>query len=270
MIKVNGKDYEYSFFPDGTLLMKYGVEEDTDEIQYRITWLFENLTEQVVLQNLVWHIQEKNPSAKITLRLSYVLNGRMDRTQNPDEIFTLKYFARFINELGFYRVYIIDPHSSVASALINKVFVDNEQFKKIIDKVIGKVKPDLLYYPDNGCQKRLEGLIRHPHIIGYKDRDWDSGEILDTEILGTSKIDIAGKTILMVDDICSYGGTFYFAGEKLKELGAGEIHLYITHCENSILEGKLINSGLLKKIYTTNSIYKGEHPLIEVVGSVDD
>ena len=262
MLRVNNKDYKYDFFPDGTLHMKYEVEEDTDDIHYRITWLYENLIEQVALQNLVCHIKDKAPRAKITLSLPYVPNGRMDRTQNSDEVFTLKHFTRFINELDFHRVYILDPHSSVVSALINKVVIDNEILRQFIDEVINKVVPDLLYYPDNGCQKRLESLIKYPHIVGYKDRDWDTGKILGTEVLGMDKNDIFGKTILIIDDICSYGGTYYFASKKLKELGAGKIYLYVTHCENSILKGDLINSGLLEKIYTTGTIFTECHSLI--------
>ena len=32
-----------------------------------------------------------------------------------------------------------------------------------------------------------------------------------------------------------------------------------------VLEGDLPDSGLIKKIYTTDSIYRKEHPLIEVM-----
>ena len=70
---------------------------------------------------------------------------------------------------------------------------------------------------------------------------------------------------LIIDDISSYGGTFLHSARKLKELGASKVYLYITHCENTILKGELINSGLLERIYTTGSIYTGEHPLITIV-----
>ena len=43
-----------------------------------------------------------------------------------------------------------------------------------------------------------------------------------------------------------------------------EIYLYVTHCENTILEGDLLSSGLVKRVYTTNSIFTKEHEKIEV------
>jgi len=265
MIEVNGVAYEYKLFPDGTPLMKYPVDPDTDDIQYRITWMYENIAEQIVLQFLVWHIQEKNPDAKITLLLPYIPNARMDRTHNDDEIFTLKYFAKFINQFGFHRVYALDPHSSVSTALINNITISDNLFLSLVQTVIDAVKPDFLYYPDIGCQKRLETLIRYPNIVGHKTRDWDTGKILGTEVLGADKLDLKDKRILIVDDISSYGGTFLYAAQKLKELGAGTLFLYITHCENSILKGDLINSDLIHRIYTTNTIFTGEHRLIDVM-----
>ena len=69
----------------------------------------------------------------------------------------------------------------------------------------------------------------------------------------------------MVDDIISYGGSMYYSAKKLKELGCGEIYIYASHVENSILEGELIKSGLFEKIYTTNSIFTKEHEKIEVL-----
>ena len=80
-----------------------------------------------------------------------------------------------------------------------------------------------------------------------------------------SQEDIKGKNILIVDDICSRGGTFYHSAKKLKELGANKIYLYISHCENTILEGDLLTSGLIEKVFTTNSIFTKKHEKIEVL-----
>ena len=75
---------------------------------------------------------------------------------------------------------------------------------------------------------------------------------------------VKGSNVLIVDDICSRGGTFYHSAKALKEAGANKIYLYITHCENTILEGEVLMSGLIEKVYTTNSIFTKEHEKIEV------
>jgi ribose-phosphate pyrophosphokinase len=63
----------------------------------------------------------------------------------------------------------------------------------------------------------------------------------------------------------SRGGTFFHSAKKLKEMGAAEIYLYITHCENTILEGEVLTSGLVEKVYTTKSIFTKKHEKIEVL-----
>ena len=62
------------------------------------------------------------------------------------------------------------------------------------------------------------------------------------------------KKILIVDDICSYGGTFLQAAKALKKKGVENIDLYVTHCERSVYKGEMLYSGLIDNIYTTNSI----------------
>jgi ribose-phosphate pyrophosphokinase len=120
-----------------------------------------------------------------------------------------------------------------------------------------------MFFPDEGAMKRYASKSRLPYAFGIKKRDWETGVIEGLDVAG--EIDqIVGRDILIVDDICSKGGTFYHSAKKLKELGANKIYLYVTHCENTILEGELLTSGLVEKVYTTNSIFTKEHDMIEV------
>ena len=67
---------------------------------------------------------------------------------------------------------------------------------------------------------------------------------------------IVDKNVLIVDDICSKGGTFYHSAKALKAAGAKSVSLYITHCEHSIVFGDLATSdGLVDHVYTTKSIF---------------
>ena len=185
----------------------------------------------------------------------------MDRTKSKNEAFTLKYFAKFINALNFEAVYIYDIHSNVGVALIDRVFELYPSDK--VNAVIKKEKIDTLYFPDEGSVKRYSDKFNKPFVFGMKNRDWKTGQILGLDVLGNTDL-IKDKTILIVDDICSRGGTFYHSAKKLKELGAGKIYLFVTHCENTILEGDILTSGLIEKVYTTNSIFTKKHEKIEV------
>ena len=260
MIKINDQIIEQNRFPDGTLLMKYKAERG--EVG-TITWKYESDAELFTLYSLKRHLDYVLPGWNYHLYLPYIPNARQDRVKSEEDIFTLKYFAEIINSLKFERVFVLDPHSSVSEALINNIIVVSP--KEFINKTLDNIGTDnlMMFYPDEGAMKRYSGMIEMEYAFGIKKRDWATGKIEGLDVAGS--IDkIKDSRILIVDDICSKGGTFYHSAKKLKEFGAKEIYLYVTHCENTILEGDLLTSGLVEKVYTTNSIFTKEHEKIEV------
>ena len=109
-----------------------------------------------------------------------------------------------------------------------------------------------------------------------KERDWETGKILGLNVHDengnkVSKEEVKGYSVLMVDDIISYGGTMYYSALKLKELGFKKIYAYATHTENSVLDEekgtfiKCLNDRTVESLTTTDSIYSGNHPYIQVV-----
>lgn len=250
-------------FPDGTLALRINASFTTNKNEVRyITWHYESDIEMAVLYYVTKHL--KNSGFTVALFLPYIPNARMDRVKNSDEIFTLKYFADFINSLEFESVYTRDPHSNVSCALINNLKVDSG-FCYIIS-AIEKIGDDelVLFYPDEGAMKRYSEIIKDiPYAFGVKKRDWRSGDILGLKMMNDEVV--KGKNVLIVDDICSKGGTFYHSANALKEAGAKDIYLYVTHCEKTIFKGELINSDLIKHIFTTRSIFMLSHEKITVL-----
>lgn len=261
MIKLNNEKIHINHFPDGTIRILDCPTLVTEDVKFY--WLFENNEELLILYMLVKHYRTNYHVKSMTLYLPYVINGRMDRIENPDsELFTLKYTCEMLNDMKFDAVYVMHPHSNVCMALLNNCFLDRS-YIYMIEDLIKELKPDYLYYPDEGCKKQMERTLKYPYIFGMKHRNWKDGKITGMEIV-TNGVDLKDKKILLIDDICSYGGTFKYSLEKLKEMGVGECNIYVTHCENSILEGDLIKSDLFERIYTTNSIFTGSHDKIAV------
>jgi len=96
------------------------------------------------------------------------------------------------------------------------------------------------------------------------------GKVTSAKIGDCTKEDVLKSLGVRNFDICfvCIGTNFQSSLEitsMLKELGAKEIYLWVTHCENTILEGELLTSGLIEKVYTTNSIFTKEHEKIEVL-----
>lgn len=268
MIKLCGIKMEISHFPDHTQCIRIPLEI-LEEEKYVVEWNYEDDAEMATLLYIVKHLGN---AKRKELILPYIPNARMDRVKNPDEVFTLKYFCEFINDLKFDTVYVEDPHSDVSTALINNVKVGLFTSRNIYD-VLEKIHYNsnnsiVIFYPDNGAAKRYRNAIKSPFCYGLKNRDWRTGKILGLDIV-TNGIELTGKDVLIIDDICSKGGTFYYSALKLREYGVKDIYLYVTHCENTIKDGELLkDNGLIKKIFTTDSIYSLDEEKVEVLKNV--
>ena len=285
MITVNGIEIVRKTFPDGSLCL---LDLDNSLLypnkNYEIVWLYEGDYEIFMLICIVKHLRSKMyNNASFNLTMPYVVNSRLDRTHSDNEVFTLKYFAEIINDLKFNKVVIVDLYSIVSEALIDNVCVlrPSNIISNAIDKMLSldDFKRELvIYFPDDGAYKRYKDAPCFKNfncIYGKKERDWETGKILGIEIYDKngSKLtnELENCDVLMVDDIISYGGTLAYSADKLKEMGAAHISAYATHVENSVLDeekGTLLKrykDKIIDTVYTTNSIYHGNHPMVEVI-----
>jgi ribose-phosphate pyrophosphokinase len=263
MIKVNGITIKHTHFPDGTLSTKIKAESfcNAENPFPIIEWYYENNEEMATLYFVTMHFKETYK--EVALNLPYIPNARQDRVKKEEDVFYLKHFANFINSLGFTWVKVRDPHSAVSEALINNLIVESAE--KYIIGAIKECDPDMIFYPDEGAMKRYSATTPMEYAFGVKRRDWSSGKIKGLDVMGDVKR-FVGKDVLIIDDICSKGGTFYQSATKLKELGVNNIYLYVTHCENTIFEGELLEEeDLIEHIYTTESIFTGESEKIHII-----
>ena len=166
MILVNDKQVEFTKFPDGTTSFRYNPFGSMTRI-FNITWKYDGDEECILLWYLVNHIRDHDRDVRLRLLLPYIPNARMDRVKNADEVFTLKWFAEFINTLDFDDVLVDDPHSNVSAALLDRVKVYDAQphIQKALDKLDDKNV--LLCYPDEGAAKRYSSQAGRGKLNGW-------------------------------------------------------------------------------------------------------
>ena len=254
MIKLNDNVIEQGRFPDGTLALNvHSSLMDDMMFEQVITWLYDGDDEMFTIMSLV-DMLKRNGHNRYILHMPYLPNARMDRIKSNNENFALKVFCNWLNSLGFAKVYVENVHSNVSNALVDNI-VDMlpEHDVKLIANLYDF---DVIFFPDEGACKRYKDMqvikdIGLPIAFGIKNRDWKTGEILGLDVVGA---DVKGKRVLIIDDICSKGFTFYYAGQKLRYLGAEDVRLYITHCEDNIKNGEIFKTDVISKVYTTDSI----------------
>lgn len=258
-----GKIFEMKqdHFPDNTLHVSF-----PDEYINAIEWKYENDAELFTLICARRHYAE----CDMRLILPYIPHARMDRVKDETDVFTLKYFCEIINSLNFAEVWVLDPHSNVSLALLDRVsqipvmHTIHECLNRLVYEIghdcdhetREKVYQDLvLFFPDEGSMKRYSSEVDFlPYAFGIKKRDWKTGQIQGLQLMNGELV--KDKNVLIIDDICSRGGTFYHAAKALKEAGAANIYLYVTHAENTMVKGDMYNDpDLIKKIYTVETIF---------------
>ena len=263
MINLNGEKVNIKKFPNGESL----INSENLKINYSdvntIKLKFENDEDITHLLFLKGHLDEQR--VKCSLEIAYLPYSRMDRTEGMT-VFTLKHLCKFINSLEFEEVSIYEPHSDVCVALLDRVKVIN-MTKILTDQLLENIKSNAeelyIVYPDAGAAKRYGKQIKYEKILtASKERDFKTGYIKSLEINGT--VQNAKFRAIIADDLCSRGGTFILTAEKLKEMGATEIYLVVTHCEDTIFDGDILKTDLITKVYTTNSILSKEHEKIEM------
>lgn len=255
MLKVNGILIGNELFPNGETIFKTKRMNPLEDIGNYFVFELKyesdaDIAKLIIVKN---YITENFIDADCILHMNYIPYSRMDR-KIEGFIFSLKYFCKIINELNFAEVVVLDPHSYVSTALLDRV----KEFSIIplVNLVLQYETIDYIFYPDNGAYKRYGEVLKFDTqkrtFYGSKKRDLQTGKITGYNLVDAP--DLIGKNILIVDDLCAKGFTFMKAGEALKLAGAKRVVLYVTHCEETIYRGELLTTNVIDHIYTTNSI----------------
>jgi ribose-phosphate pyrophosphokinase len=268
MIKFNDVEIKFDQFPNGETKMNIENIKPQADVINLMSFKYQNDSDLIKLMFVKKYLDELN--LFIELVIYYMPYSRMDRSE-PNQPFTLRYVTEFINNLNFYSIIVVEPHSDVTPALLKNVDVANMSASLvpgIMLEVNFNKEEDYLFFPDAGAQKRYAKHFKDSKsLVGYKSRDLETGRITDFKLVGEVP-DKPFKAII-VDDMSSFGGTFLFSAEHLRKAGATEVYLVIAHAEVNILKGKVFESGLIDKVFTTNSIIS-ESDLVNIKAQYRD
>ena len=194
------------------------------------------------------------------LYISYLPYERMDRVQE-DNCYSLQTFMRQLQAVFKGKsIHIYELHSHVTDEPIKGKVHKISTSAAIALQVIEQGGVDVICYPDKGARKRFNSLgedAGKPQIYCEKVRDFSTGKIMGLDLI-TDGYDVTGKHVLIVDDLCSAGGTFYYTAQKLREAGASKVDLVVTHMENNVLNGKILQTTdektVIDHIYCMNTM----------------
>ena len=197
----------------------------------------------------------KRSSAKnITAVIPYFGYARQDRKVVPRTSISAKLVSNLITKAGADRVVTVDLHAGQIQGFFD-IPVDNlfatPIFARHVKKKI-KSKKMICVAPDVGGTERARALgkILNVGLAIVDKRRPKPGQSQVMNIIG----DVRGKTCIVVDDIIDSGGTIVNAAKALKDRGAKEVYVYITH---GVLSGeavKKIKNSVIKNLVITDTI----------------
>ena len=197
----------------------------------------------------------KRSSAKnITAVIPYFGYARQDRKVAPRTSISAKLVSNLITKAGADRIVTVDLHAGQIQGFFD-IPVDNlfatPIFARHIKKKI-KGKNLICVAPDVGGTERARALgkILNVGLAIVDKRRPKPGQSQVMNIVG----DVKGKTCIIVDDIIDSGGTIVNAAKALKDRGAKEVYVYITH---GVLSGeavKKIKNSVIKNLVITDTI----------------
>lgn len=264
-------EIERGVFPDGAVWLKVIGElpRFAQVMRVRVAAM-RDMNDFMLLAQLVDAVRHVTDVAVSHLELAWLPWARQDRHMVNGDSFALKVFANQLNTLNFNKVLLLDPHSDAAAAAINNSVViaqetclmKSENLRQAIST--GKL---MLVAPDAGALKKIHNVAKasgaRDYAILTKERDVATGNLTGFSLVSGN---VAGKDVLIVDDLCDAGGTFIGSAQVLRDAGARSVSLYVTHGVFSKGVENLLNNGI-DAIYTTTSFASSElrDPRVELI-----
>ncbi len=158
--------------------------------------------------------------------------SKQDKVFLPGEALSAKVIAQIIQTTKIKKLITFDLHNRAITGFFDIPVVELSAKPLFIDYFAKKIGEDTAKYvvvaPDEGAVKASAAIARELGVsIAYMDkrRDLKTGEV---SVVGMSG-EVAGKNVIIVDDMIVTGSTMMESAEYLKKMGAVSVGVAATH-----------------------------------------
>jgi len=203
----------------------------------------------------------KDASAKkVTAIIPYLCYARKDRKTKSRDPVTTKYIARLMEASGIDTVVTMDVHNLQAFQNSFRIPAENLEARKLFAAyVLPLVTNDsvVIMSPDFGGIKRAEQFQRtlakqlnQELPVVFMEKYRSSGVVSGERITG----EVKDKTVIIIDDLISTGGTIARAAAASLKLGAKKVMALATHGLFTGNPDETLLESPLDQIIVTNTI----------------
>jgi ribose-phosphate pyrophosphokinase len=212
-------------FPDGELYVRVGGRfEGEDVVIVQSTRTDQDTIELLLLEDAV----REAGARRVFVVVPYLGYARQDRKFFPGEPVSARAFCRHI-ELDADVVITVDLHSKETLHNFAKPAFEASGIPAIA-RLLRERPLDVLVSPDQGGvdrARRMAQLLDKPWVALQKKRI--DSEHVELSVPSALSVDLAGKQVVIVDDVISTGGTIVEAAKLLKKQNVAGISAACTH-----------------------------------------
>ena len=221
-LSANIADVEIRRFIDGECYVRVKDDlEGEDVVIVQNTYPDENIIETILLKSAV---KDMGPRS-LTLVIPYFGYARQDRKFLEGEAVSAKALAEIIGE-DVDLIVTVDPHKDYITEFFKTKAISCSAVPEIA-RYLADRDIDVVLAPDKGAVGRAK---RASEILGCESDFLEKVRISDEIVeMKTKRIDVKDKTVAIIDDIISTGGTMAKAVEEMKKQGAKKIYVACTH-----------------------------------------
>ncbi len=207
-----------------------------------------------LLQILSIISEVKKISSKIYAIMPYMGYARQDKQFLNGEVVTMSVVAKMLQAAGAKKAIVVDIHSKTALRHF-KIPTENVSAIPELAKYLKKLrlKNPVVVSPDTGGSlraKKFADILKSDFIILEKSRNRKTGKVS----IQSTKADVKGKDLVIVDDIISTGGSVVKATQFLKKQKCKRVFVVCTHGLLVDDAEKNIKKAGVTQIISTNTI----------------
>jgi ribose-phosphate pyrophosphokinase len=239
-------------FPDGESFVKIDENirgQDVYIIQSTCTPTNHHLMELLIMIDAA----RRASAQRITAVMPFYGYARQDRKDQPRVPITAKLVANLLVAAGATRVLTMDLHSQQIQGFFD-IPVDHLFASPVFFKYLEKLKGEnmVVISPDVGGMKMAAAYAT---ILGAAlGMVWKKRTSATTVESITIVGDVAGRDVLIVDDITETAGTLANAAKLMRESGATSVRAAVSHSLLSPIAYERLAQGHIDELITTNTI----------------
>ncbi len=245
--------------------VKITVQEDVKDQTCVIIQPTSNPTDENLMELLLFCDALRRSEAKKIIAIIPMFGyARQNVQHRPGECVSTHVVIKFLEAVGFDEVYTFDLHDEGSQGIFSIPFASLSPFPAFVPAMKEYLGSELTRETTVICTPDQEGIERARRFgeAVFGDTNFPTATVnkkRDTDNMHQSKAlelygDVKDKTVIIVDDICTSGGTLIHAADLCMERGAKRVLCAISHHDFAPDAPQKIQNSVVEKFFTSNSI----------------